>query len=319
MTSECRPPTNDAAFDHVPPSAVAPAPPGRTTAGRKRSAGRFLLFILLYVFFLFAFGLAVTLALNLAASQRLSQDMMAVLVAVLAGFPAVALTTGLMLLRENKTSRYVGLGREAGWGRHMVVGFGVGLGMIVTLILLEWVSGHLRIRFSGVSFATGAGQLLSFLFIFLVGSTHEEMLFRGYPFQRLMEVLGTPATVLLLAAAFGAIHSGNPHAGLVGTANTAIVGVLFALAYLSSGRLWFPIGLHWGWNFAEAAFGLPVSGITIERMPFLAEVGGSELFHGGTYGPESSLLASGVFLAAISVMLFRMRRSAASAAWRQAL
>ena len=149
--------------------------------------------------------------------------------------------------------------------------------------------------------------------VFFAGAAHEEMVSRGYPFQRLMEVLGAPLAVVGQAAIFAGLHHWNPHSNLMGTINTMLVGILFALAYLQTRQLWLPIGLHWSWNFFEAAFGLPVSGITIEQMPLSAEVRGPELVHGGGYGPEAGLAASVVIAAVTVALILRGRRPAAPA------
>jgi membrane protease YdiL (CAAX protease family) len=42
-------------------------------------------------------------------------------------------------------------------------------------------------------------------------------------------------------------------------------GILLGLAYTVTGRLWLPIGIHTGWNFAEGTiFGTGVSGGTTQ-------------------------------------------------------
>ena len=45
---------------------------------------------------------------------------------------------------------------------------------------------------------------------------------------------------------FALLHSSNPNATWLGTANTAGFGILFGYAYLRSRDLWLPIGLHFG-------------------------------------------------------------------------
>ncbi len=97
------------------------------------------------------------------------------------------------------------------------------------------------------------------------GALLEELSFRGYPFQKLTEAFGAFWAVVFLSALFGAVHLGNPDAqGFLswGFFNTLAVGLLFALARIRTGSLWFSVGLHFGWNlFQGAVFGLPVSGL----------------------------------------------------------
>lgn len=290
---------------------LAPASQALDWRGRLRSAWRMLLFVLVYLFLLF--GWVMLGAMLLPNATRTVSVEFAVLSAT-AGFLAVVMATGLFLGGvERRPLDFVGLGFEAGWLRQIGVGFLLGLAMMVAIVLLEWGTGHLRIAWSGVPPATTAARLLLFFLVFLVGAAHEEMVSRGYPFQRLMEVLGVPLAVVGQAAIFAGLHYWNPHSSLLGSVNTMLVGVLFAVAYLQTGRLWLPIGLHWGWNFFEAAFGLPVSGITIEEMPLVAKFRGSELFHGGGYGPEAALPASVVIAVTTVAFFLRGRRPMAPA------
>jgi len=62
-----------------------------------------------------------------------------------------------------------------------------------------------------------------------------------------------------------------------------------------------PIGLHFGWNFTLPLFGANLSGIKIinevtgHRMVWTA----GDLWSGGAYGPEASVLTTGVLLAVL--------------------
>ena len=274
--------------------------------GRLRAAWRFVLFLLLYLLFA---SVWVTMGLLVLAGPPPQASLQFVLLSVIAGLLAVAMATGSMLgAVDHQPLSFVGLGRGPGWLPQLGAGFLLGLAMIGAVVLLEWATGHLRVVPTGVPLASGAARLLLFFFVFLAGAVHEELLARGYPFQRLLELLGAPVAVLVQGAIFAALHYRNPHGSLVGSINTMLVGILFALAYLHTGRLWLPIGLHWGWNFFEAAFGFPVSGIRIEGGLVLAEVSGRELFHGGSYGPEASLPASLVILAVTVALALRGRR-----------
>ena len=269
--------------------------------GRLRAAWRFFLFVLLYVL-----SAWVVMGLLPFPASPPTANLQFVLFSVIAGLLAVAMATWFMLgAVEHRPLSFVGLGGEPGWLSQLAGGFLLGLAMIGGVALLQWATGHLRVIPSGIPVADGVARLLLFFFVFLAGAVHEELLARGYPFQRLLEVLGTPSAVLVQGAIFAALHYSNPSASLVGTVNTMLVGILFAVAYLRTGRLWLPIGLHWGWNFFEAAFGFPVSGIRIVCGPLLAEVSGAELLHGGGYGPEASVPATLVILAVTVALILR--------------
>ena len=274
-----------------------------TRQTRLNAALRFGIFILLYLCFVL---LSAWVAVPLVRSLPVSSATGTMLQTVAAGLTAVLAATLLLLAGlDDRPPAYIGLGRAPGWLAELSCGFVLGAALIGVIVLVLGVSGHLRYEAGPAGVGRGALRLAAVLGIFLLGALHEELLFRGYPFQRLIEVMGAPAAVLLLAAAFGAVHSGNPHASIPGALNTALVGILFSLAYLKTARLWLPIGLHWGWNFSEGASGLPVSGITIDALPWSARVSGAEWLQGGGYGPEASLTATAVIGAAILAFLLR--------------
>ena len=145
-----------------------------------------------------------------------------------------------------------------------------------------------------------------------VGALLEELTFRGYPFQKLTEACGAFWAVVVLSALFGAVHLGNPDAGgwlSWGFFNTLAVGVLFALARIRSGSLWFSFGLHFGWNlFQGAVFGLPVSGLSEFSTLVTASAHGSLALTGGAYGPEASATCSIVLVIALP-LIWQLTRS----------
>jgi membrane protease YdiL (CAAX protease family) len=95
---------------------------------------------------------------------------------------------------------------------------------------------------------------------------------------------------LVSCAAFGLAHSSNPNVTKVAVANIAGAGLLLALAFLWTGRLGLPLGLHWMWNVAQGpVFGIPVSGMTTASLIVSRETGPDE-FTGGAFGLEGGLI-----------------------------
>jgi hypothetical protein len=105
---------------------------------------------------------------------------------------------------------------------------------------------------------------------------------------------------------FAAVHLDNPNVAWGFTfVNTTLAGFWLAVAYLRTRSLWFPLGLHWAWNWAMGALlGLPVSGITsLTRAPlFRATDAGPAWLTGGAYGIEGgaactvALIISTIFI-----------------------
>ena len=164
----------------------------------------------------------------------------------------------------------------------------VGLVWFALLMLMLCVAGHYQI--SGVGFPN---RVLSAVIFALGTAIWEEVTFRGLLFRVTEQTFGTWIGVLVSAVVFGAIHGLNPNASLA--ASIAIIlesGVLLAAAYFATRTLWLPIGLHFGWNFAEDfIFGVRVSGHAARPAIVEGTLTGSPLWTGGNYGLESSIWA----------------------------
>jgi membrane protease YdiL (CAAX protease family) len=219
---------------------------------------------------------------------------------------ACVLTAGgfvffLRVLDYNRSPATVALGLplDRASGENFAAGLALGAlliaGDVGTIACLGSLQFQLHLSLPMAVRAAAVAALLLF------GALLEELSFRGYPFQKLAESCGAFWAVVVLSALFGALHLGNPDAGgwlSWGFFNTLAVGVLFALARIRSGSLWFSFGLHFGWNlFQGSVFGLPVSGLREFSTVVIASAHGSPALTGGAYGPEASATCSVVLIA----------------------
>lgn len=184
-------------------------------------------------------------------------------------------------------------------------------GVILGISLFASVFGLLHLagvaQWHGISGHFAVVPVLAAATIAAVG---EELAFRGGLFRILEESLGTATALAVSAALFGVLHALNPGATLVSTAAIALeAGVLLGAAYALTRNLWFPIGLHLGWNFTEGGiFGVSVSGGHAGKGIFAVSLTGRTLLTGGDFGPEASLVAIAVCLAAAVVLLVLVAR-----------
>ncbi|HEX4861358.1 MAG TPA: CPBP family intramembrane glutamic endopeptidase, partial [Rhizomicrobium sp.] len=105
-------------------------------------------------------------------------------------------------------------------------------------------------------------------------------------------------------------HLGNHGATLTSAAAIALeAGILLGVCYMAVRNLWLPIGLHFGWNFAESGiFGSIVSGNAFKGV-FATTMTGPELLTGGAFGPEASVVAVAVCgTAALVILSVALRR-----------
>ena len=192
--------------------------------------------------------------------------------------------------------------------REFLSGIFLGGGMIVA----TWVPIAIMALVQQRNIALGGGESLEAMLIWtgliVANACGEELLFRGYLFQRLIEIMGPLVATLLVSILFAAAHSSNPSMSPLALVNIFIGGIFFALCYLRSGSLWVPIGAHiaWNWMLAKAA-GLPVSGSEfgdgLLRTPLLDPA----VVTGGTFGPEGGIIVTLILVLGI-YLLIRMRR-----------
>jgi len=72
-----------------------------------------------------------------------------------------------------------------------------------------------------------------------------------------------------------------------------LIGLVFAVPVMRTGRLAFSVGLHAGWNiFQNVIYGLPNSGKP-SRVAFMqCQLVGPELATGGNFGAEGGLVVT---------------------------
>jgi hypothetical protein len=135
--------------------------------------------------------------------------------------------------------------------------------------------------------------LLGMATMAIVSGVGEELIFRACIYRITEDMFGTGIALVISAAVFGLVHLANPHASLIaGIAIALEAGVLLGAAYAATRNLWFPIGIHMGWNFAEGGiFGASVSGGPAGRGLLNMPLSGPNWLTGGGFGPEASAVA----------------------------
>lgn len=118
----------------------------------------------------------------------------------------------------------------------------------------------------------------------------EELVMRGYVFRNLIAGVGLAWAIALSSLLFGFTHGLNPNATLLTSVLIAVITPQLIYAYLKTGQLWLPIGLHLGWNFFQASvFGFAASGQDSPSLIRQSPVG-PEWLSGGAFGAEGSIL-----------------------------
>lgn len=151
--------------------------------------------------------------------------------------------------------------RELGFTRHrrwaLTIGAAVILGIAFKLLMKAVVMpllGADPINWAYHYLAGNTAALpLMLVNVIVAAGFGEEIVYRGYLFERLGKLLGTrvlakAAIVVMGAAIFGAAHYGNQ--GLAGVQQAAIVGLVFGTFFAVTNRLWPLIIAHAAFDVA---------------------------------------------------------------------
>ena len=282
--------------------------------GRLRSGWR----VTLYIVALFVLSFLLTTLLRMAyltatrfaSSPRLTDFWTNAVFRL--GELAAALIAGYVCVRllEGLPWRSLGLTLHKGWARDLIVGSAIGFVALALAVGVAAAGGGLRFSFIGNAMLGAAVKSLIFFgLLFLLAALAEEAIFRGYPLQTMTRAGLTWFSVILTSVLFGLGHLLNPNVVPGFTfINTVIAGVWLALAYLKTRSLWFPLGVHWGWNWAlGCVFGLPISGLHLIRNPILlGNDAGPAWLTGGDYGIEGGAAATVALIVSI-LFIWRTR------------
>src|ERR1051325_5416406 len=279
-------------------------------AGRLRSGWRIVIFI-----FVFLSGIKISDLLVLRISwgsiphgyQLL--DLFARIFLLLSSLVAGYLCTRLI---EDLPWRSLGLAFTARWFYDLVIGSIIGF--LSLAVAIAAAAGGLRFTFTTEDvFWPTVRAVVGTAVVFMIAALAEEAIFRGYPLQTLSRARLAWLGILLTSVPFALAHFWNPNIVRgVTFANTALAGVWLAVAYLRTRNLWFPLGVHWGWNWALGSiFGLPVSGLTLLSHPLMSGKDfGPKWLTGGNYGIEGGVAGT---VAIVASILFLWRTKIISA------
>jgi hypothetical protein len=266
--------------------------------GELRAGWKILLFFILTSVLIALLGYPIQLIRKLPMSADF-EGLLDPLAGILALIGSLAGSYVLTRFVNRKPLRAIGLWFLGSSVRELTGGIVISFLMMGAIACILVASGFVDMHIRSLSaldvlFVIGTSAIL-----FASGAMVEEVLFRGYPFQTLIQGITLLPAVLLMGITFGAAHIGNPNATVFAIANIVMASIWLSIAYLKTRGLWLPFGLHFGWNFAQTVvFSFPTSGIEFSnRRLFETVVTGPEWLTGGSFGPEGGVLATAALIA----------------------
>lgn len=168
--------------------------------------------------------------------------------------------------------------------------------------LIAMINGDFTLRFSQFEIFRAFGLF----FAVFVQSSAEELLCRGFMYQRLLKSTNSPAFVIIFNSLFfAALHLFNNGMSILPFYCILIFGVLASMLVYYFDSLWMVMGLHAMWNFTQSILlGLPNSGNNVPYSIFKigSSVKGSFAYN-PIFGLEGTILSC-VLITACCVALY---------------
>ncbi len=195
--------------------------------------------------------------------------------------------------------------------RQFALGCVLGFGLLSLLVLTLKVSGLLVLSGSllhgGAVVRWGFGWAVAFAGVGLA----EEFTTRGFVQftlsrglagvaaamglgARACAVAGFWTAALFFSILFGLGHVNNAGESPIGLLSAGLIGLVFAFSLWRTGSLWWAIGFHAAWDWAQSfVYGVGDSGQFVEHHWLVSHPQGTPLMSGGLTGPEGSIYVLG--------------------------
>ena len=242
-----------------------------------------------------------------------------------AGILAVVVAMWLLSRLERRNPAVYGLAPNHRW-LYFFRGLTWGLALLSLLVYLLHALGLLVFDAKLLPGAAVLRYGMVWLICFCLVAIKEELFSRGYlqftltrglrsVFHwifgpRYANALGFWIAASALSYLFGAGHSHNPDESPLGLLAAGLAGFLFCLSLWRTGSLWWAIGFHASWDWAQSfLYGVPDSGLMVRGRLFATHPVGSTWLSGGATGPEGSILFLPVALAGAGIVLLTLPRT----------
>jgi CAAX protease family protein len=221
----------------------------------------------------------------------------------------VFIATWIMGRIEGKSVLAYGLTDTNGVNRFLGGAFW-GFASLSAVIGLLVLTGHLAFDSLALSGMTAVRFGIEWIVGFLLVGIAEEMALRGYLQVVFSRGIGFWPAAVLLSIGFGSLHISNSGEGVIGIITAGMAGLVFCYSLWRSGSLWWAIGAHTSWDWAQSYFyGVPDSGAMFSRHLLNAHPVGTTWLSGGTVGPEGSIFALLALAADVAVIRLTLRPS----------
>ena len=180
--------------------------------------------------------------------------------------------------------------------KYLGLGFLIGFVLNIICAIVAVLNKDISLQYDSFNFIK---LLLLFIAVFIQSSA-EEMVCRGFIYQRLRRGYRHPTVAIILnSLLFTAMHLFNPGASVVSMTAVLAAGLLFSLMVYYMDSIWCAMAAHTAWNFTQnLILGLPNSGMVSPVSVFKldAATAKSSFAYSVEFGLEGSITAITVMI-----------------------
>ena len=183
----------------------------------------------------------------------------------------------------------------------------ISLSLIIILLVLFG-----SIKFNGINNNINWLFFILYLFGYLIQSTMEELVCRGYLLHRLKEKIPLVLAIIISILFFSIGHFNKMFEegtliGIIGIINLVLISLIFVVMTLKDKNIYTAIGFHFIWNFSLFnIIGLNLSGLETNNSIFRIE-SVNKFLTGYSYGIESSIICTIVLSIILSISIIRKK------------
>jgi hypothetical protein len=204
--------------------------------------------------------------------------------------------------RKLDPGRATALVVRPGWFGEFGLGAAIAWAGVIACVLPAALIGAFVIT----AFSSAHQYFIAFLDLIAMafGTLAIEMAFRGYPFQRLMEAMGSGLGTLFMAVIYAVWRTHGAETTTASVLVSFFLGWVLGLAVLRTRALWVSWGFHFAWvAVLGVLFGLPIAGSMNGSPVLITNTVGPAWITGGGQGPEGSAFAVLISFVLLFVMV----------------
>ncbi|NJK96410.1 MAG: CPBP family intramembrane metalloprotease [Bacteroidales bacterium] len=184
-------------------------------------------------------------------------------------------------------------------------------GILIGTVMIS-LGFFILLQFKEIYWSNTIIELLNLIFSFLLFisvAISEELIFRGYILSNLMRSIKPGFALIITSLLFSIIHFPGGNFSWISFSNIFLAGILLGLPYIYTQSLWFPIAMHFSWNFFQGPiYGFNVSGNETYSIIQQSRVE-ENIINGGSFGFEGSVLCLIIQVIAIIIIWLYLKKN----------